>query len=143
MKRAAIQFRRNERLGLVVRSNGKRKMRELVRRTAIVAVLAVGGIVAGATSAFAVESRVVVVVAGSKADYQNNVAVLPAIVRLLKSVKVLGVSTSTDPAGLSVTISSMWFSPTDIISATESPQWKATTSRLRCTNSNPCFPLVP
>jgi hypothetical protein len=89
--------------------------------------------------------RIAVVSADNKADYDNNVALLPGFAALLKKGSgVKGVFVGADPDKMSITTSSAWGSATDVSAVTDSADWKALAAKLKAkTYTTEVFEIVP
>jgi hypothetical protein len=114
-------------------------------KIAAVAFVIAGGMEMSLSAANADVLRVAVVAADSKADYDNNVALLPAFAALLKKgAGVKGVFAGTDPDKMSITTSSAWSAASDVSAVTDSADWKALAAKLKVkTYNTEIFELAP
>ncbi|HXW20530.1 MAG TPA: hypothetical protein VEK35_08515 [Roseiarcus sp.] len=97
------------------------------------------------TTANAEALRIAVVTADNKADYDNNVALLPGFAALLKKgAGVKGVYVGVDADKMSITTSSAWGSASDVSAVTDSADWKALAAKLKAkTYTSEVFEIVP
>jgi hypothetical protein len=89
--------------------------------------------------------RVATVVAENQADYANNAALVPAFEAMLKKAPAVKATASgTDAAKLTIVTTSVWAQESDIKSATDTAEWKATAGKLKYkTYTAEIFQLVP
>ena len=87
---------------------------------------------AGAPAANADVVRVATVVAENQADVDNNAALVPTFVALLKKAPVVKASYSgTDAGKLTIVTTSVWGAESDIKSVTDTAEWKAAAGKLK------------
>jgi hypothetical protein len=114
-------------------------------RTAAFSFALVGGAWAGVTTANADVIRVAVVTADSKADYDNNAALVATFEALLKKgAGVKGVYAGTDAEKMSITTTSVWGSASEVEAVTSTADWKAAAAKLKAkTYNTEIFELAP
>jgi hypothetical protein len=98
-------------------------------RTLILAGIAVCS-AAVAPTARADVIRIAVVVAESKADYDNNAALVPTFAALLKK-GAKAVYAGTDAAKMSITTTSVWSNEAAIAAVVGGDDWKAAAAKLK------------
>jgi hypothetical protein len=120
-------------------------MRGFVKIAAAFSFALVGGLGASLTSANADVIRIAVVSADSKADFDNNAALVATFEALLrKGAGVKGVYAGTDAEKMSITTTSVWGSASDVAAVTDSADWKAAAGKLKAkTYTTEIFELAP